>query len=79
MKNSLLTAFLVLLCLAKAKAMVDNITIQQNAVNGKIPTTWEWRETGKDRKRTFWINCCFSSVSLLMRFAGMQDDIAKLN
>ncbi len=68
-----------LLCLAKAKAMVDNITIQQNAVNGKIPTTWEWRETGKDRRRTFWINCCFSSVSLLMRFAGMQDDIAKLN
>ncbi|MCR5325410.1 MAG: hypothetical protein K6E37_01520 [Bacteroidales bacterium] len=67
-----------LLCLAKAKAMIDNITIQQNAVNGKLPTTWEWRETGKDRKRTFWINCSFSSVSMLMRFAEMQDDIAKL-
>ena len=67
-----------LLCLAKAKALIDNITIQQNAVNGKIPTTWEWRETGKDRKRTFWINCSFGSVSTLMRFSKMQEDIAKL-
>ncbi len=68
-----------LLCLAKAKALIDNITIQQNAVNGQIPTTWEWRETGKDRKRTYWVNCTFSSVSILMRFAAMQDDIDKLN
>ena len=59
------------LAFAKAKALIDNITIQQNAVNGKIPTTFEWRETAKDRKRTFWINCSFSSVSTLLRFSEM--------
>ena len=59
------------LAFAKAKALIDNITIQQNAVNGKIPTTFEWREAGKDRKRTFWINCSFSSVTTLLRFASM--------
>ena len=33
-----------LLSLAKAKAMVaDQMTIQQNANNGQLPTTWEWR------------------------------------
>ena len=68
-----------LLSLAKAKALIDNITIQQNAVNGKIPTTFEWRETGKDRKRTFWINCSFSSVSTLLRLASMEEDLKKLN
>ena len=60
------------LAYAKAKALIDNITIQQNAVNGKIPTTFEWREAGKDRNRTFWINCSFGSESILLRFAGMQ-------
>ena len=57
------------LALAKAKALIDNITIQQNAVSGQIPTTFEWREAGKDRKRSFWINCSFSSVTTLLRFA----------
>ena len=68
-----------LLALAKAKALIDNITIQQNAVNGKIPTTFEWRETGKDRKRTFWINCSFSSVTTLLRMDSMREDLEKLN
>ena len=60
------------LAFAKAKALIDNITIQQNAVNGKIPTTVEWRETGKDRNRTFWVNCSFGSVTTLLRFAEME-------
>ena len=67
-----------LLSLAKAKALIDNITIQQNALNGQIPTTFEWRETGKDRKRSFWINCSFSSVSTLLRMEGMEEDLKKL-
>ena len=67
-----------LIALAKAKALIDNITIQQNAVNGKIPTTFEWREAGKDRKRTFWINCSFGSVSTLLRIAAMTADLEKL-
>ena len=30
--------------LAKGKALVDNITVVQNVVNGQIPTTWDFRE-----------------------------------
>ena len=67
-----------LLALAKAKALIDNITIQQNAVNGQIPTTFEWRDSGKDRRRTFWINCSFSSVTTLLRLSGMSEDLKKL-
>ncbi len=61
------------LAFEKAKALIDNITIQQNAVNGKIPTTFEWREAGKDRKRTFWINCSYGSVTTLLRFAELAE------
>ncbi len=67
-----------LLSLAKAKALIDNITIQQNAVNGQIPTTFEWRESGKDRRRTFWINCSLASINILLRMAGMADELKKL-
>ena len=68
-----------LLCLAKGKAMADQITRVQNPVNGMIPTTWEWREAGKDRTRTFWVNCSFASVQLLLRARDMQADFEKLN
>ena len=67
-----------LLALAKAKALVDNITIQQNAVNGKIPTTWQWRDSAKDRNRTWWMNCSFGSITTLMRMDGMKADLEKL-
>lgn len=67
-----------LLPLAKAKAMVDQVTRMQNPVNGKIPTTWEWREAGKDRKRTFWVNCSLASIQLLLRADGMGKDFDKL-
>ena len=67
-----------LLSLAKGKAMADQITRMQNPVNGKIPTTWEWREAGKDRKRTFWANCSLASIQLLLRAAGMEGDFDKL-
>ena len=67
-----------LLSLAKAKAMIDNITRMQNPINGCTPTTWEWRDAGKDRKRTFWVNCAFSSIQMLMRAAAMQEDFDKL-
>ena len=67
-----------LLALAKAKAMADNMTIQQNAINGQIPTTWEWRDAKRDRDRTFWVNCSYSSISLLMRMAEKQEDLKKL-
>lgn len=67
-----------LLSLAKAKAMADQMTIQQNANNGQLPTTWEWRDSKRDRNRTFWVNCSFSSVNLLMRMASLEEDLKKL-
>ncbi len=57
---------------AKAKALIDNITIVQNAVNGQIPTTWDFRKPSSDRKRTFWINCSYSSAKTLLR---MQETV----
>ena len=67
-----------LLALAKAKAMIDNITRMQNAVNGKIPTTFEWRDARKDRNRTFWVNCSLSSIQMLLRADSLKDDFNKL-
>ena len=42
----------------------DSITVVQNAVNGQIPTTWDFRPTKSDRNRTYWINCSYSSISV---------------
>ena len=74
--NALLNYYEVtgdLLAYAKAKALIDNITIQQNAVDGMIPTSFEWREP--TRRRTFWVNCTFNAVNTLLRFAGMSDEL----
>ena len=60
------------LALAKAKAMIDNITRMQNPLNGCIPTTWEWRDARKDRKRTWWVNCTFGSLQILLRADAMD-------
>ncbi len=59
------------LALAKAKALVDNITVMQCAGNGQIPTTWDYRSPKRHQKRTFWINCTFSSVIVLMRMEAL--------
>ncbi|MBR6933510.1 MAG: hypothetical protein IKH49_09435 [Bacteroidales bacterium] len=67
-----------LLSLAKAKAMGDQMTIQQNAVNGMLPTTWEWRDSKKDRNRSFWANCSFATELFLMRLASMEENLRKL-
>lgn len=55
------------LALAKAKALIDNMTIMQSSSNGKIPTTWDYRNAAYDKRRTFWINCSMSSVTALLR------------
>ena len=67
-----------LLSLAKAKALIDNITRMQNPLNGCLPTTWEWRDARRDRNRTFWVNCSLSSIQMLLRADGLQEDFAKL-
>ena len=65
-----------LLSLAKAKALVDNITIQQNAQNGKIPTMFNWRSP--DYNEGYWMNCSYASITTLLRMASMTEDLAKL-
>lgn len=50
------------LSLAKAKAMANNITIQQNKNTGQIPTFWRKFKTGSD-----WINCMLTSIETLLR------------
>lgn len=62
-----------LLCFAKGKALIDNLTVVQNPVNGQIPTTWDFRTGNYDRYRTYWINCTYGSVTSLLRLADMLD------
>lgn len=62
-----------LVCLAKGKALIDNLTVVQNPVNGQIPTTWDFRTGNYDRYRTYWINCTYSSVTSLLRLADLTD------
>lgn len=56
------------LAYAKAKALIDNLTVIQNPVNGQILTTWDYRVRSKDDIRAFWINCSVASIEILLRF-----------
>ena len=56
------------LMLAKAKALIDNITATQCVNTGKILTTWRIRH---NYKPSFWINCSYSSASTLLRLDEM--------
>ncbi|MBQ5753383.1 MAG: AGE family epimerase/isomerase [Alistipes sp.] len=56
------------LMFAKAKALIDNITVVQCVNTGKIPTTWRLR---LNYKPTFWINCTYDSVLTLLRMEQM--------
>lgn len=57
------------LTFAKAKALIDNMTIVQNPCNGMIPTLWDFRSPNREKKRTFWTNCSYASVTALLRMA----------
>lgn len=57
------------LALAKAKALLDNLTIVQNALTGQIPTSLDVRGGAKEPGRGFWTNCTFASVKALLRLA----------
>lgn len=60
------------LALAKAKALTDNLTVVQDIGSGRIPTTFKLRKPASDLKRTFWVNCEFSSVNMLLRMEKYQ-------
>ena len=55
---------------AKAKALIDNITVTQCVNTGKILTTWRIRH---NYKPSFWINCSYSSACTLLR----MDELSK--
>ncbi|MBQ1253417.1 MAG: hypothetical protein IIY05_03640 [Alistipes sp.] len=55
------------LALMKAKALIDNITILQNANTGMIPTFWRNFFTGED-----WINCTLLSIQTLLRMEEIE-------
>ena len=57
------------LAFAKAKALIDNITVVQDPTDGKIPTTWKLYSPKRNKTRSFWYNCTCSSITTLLRMA----------
>jgi maltose/maltodextrin transport system substrate-binding protein len=62
------------LAFAKAKALIDNMTIVQNPCNGMIPTLWDFRSLKREKNRTFWTNCSWSSVTALLRMSEYAEN-----
>jgi maltose/maltodextrin transport system substrate-binding protein len=56
---------------AKAKALIDNITVTQCVNTGKILTTWRIRH---NYKPSFWINCSYSSACTLLRMDELSNE-----
>lgn len=54
---------------AKAKALVDNITVVQCVNTGKLLTTWRLR---LNYKPTYWINCAYDSMVILLRMSELS-------
>ncbi|MCQ2114786.1 MAG: hypothetical protein MJZ07_01115 [Bacteroidales bacterium] len=62
------------LAFAKAKALIDNITVAQDPTDGKIPTTWKIYSPKKNKTRSFWYNCSSVSITTLLRMADLVDE-----
>lgn len=60
------------LAYAKAKALIDNLTVIQNTCNGQIPTIL--RLMPPERHRSFWINCTNSSIKALLRMSELTEE-----
>lgn len=59
------------LAYAKAKALVDNMTIQQNPQTGFLPTYWEYRNE-RVNELNMWANCAYTTIERLLEFDAMQ-------
>ena len=55
---------------AKAKALIDNITVIQCVNTGKILTSWRVRFNVEP---SYWINCTYDSVCALLRMEKMSE------
>ena len=62
------------LAFAKAKALVDALTVAQQVTNGLIPTTLDYRNPQKDKGRTFWLNCSVASIKIFLRMAELTEE-----
>lgn len=56
---------------AKAKALVDRITVLQDLRTGRIPTTYKIRSIYKSDRMYDWINCTYSALQTLLRMDAM--------
>lgn len=57
------------LAFAKAKALIDALTVAQQVTNGMTPTTLDYRNPQKDKGRTFWLNCSVATITIWLRMA----------
>lgn len=62
------------LAYAKAKALVDALTIAQDIVNGQIPTILNYKEPKTSEGKSFWLNCSATSINMLLRMAEMTGE-----
>ncbi len=58
------------LAYAKAKAIIDNITIQQVQKNGYMPTTW-LVNMNRTNELSIWLNCAESAISRLLEMSEL--------
>lgn len=62
------------LAFAKAKALVDALTIAQQVTNGYTPTTLDYRDPERDKGRTFWLNCSAATIKIWLRMADLTGE-----
>ena len=55
------------------KALVDNLTVVQNPLNGQIPTSLDLRGGYKNEGRGFWTNCTYASITALLKMAEIEE------
>lgn len=62
------------LAFAKAKALIDALTVAQQVTNGYMPTTLDYRDPQRDKGRTFWLNCSASTITTWLRMAELTGE-----
>jgi len=62
------------LAFAKAKALIDELTVCQFPTNGQTPTTLDYRLPKKDKGRTFWLNCSVATIEIWLRMADLTGE-----
>lgn len=58
------------LAFAKAKAIIDNITIQQVHKNGYMPTTWDFAHK-RTQELSMWLNCANAAINRLLEMSEL--------